>query len=379
MKIAFVSTLRTTPWGGSEELWYQAALVALAKGYEVAFFVYDWYDEPKAWTDLQERGASIHKRARAISFVQRARRFLYRLLGQPDALSINPYRDLTSVKPDKIVITDGSTYYASDDNFLSSLLLKYFAGSYYVICQGNSPYHPPANREKATAFFYNAAKVLFVSANNRKLAFHQLAADIENSMVVQNPVILDNKEAGTPVDSAIRGTVKMAIVGRLMTSDKGQDLVISLLAEPFWKEQNLQINIYGKGADQTYLEELINYYGVNQQVFLRGHASADQIWSENQVLLMPSILEGTPLTLLEAMMKERLCIVTDVGGNAEWITDGVNGYVIPAATTPLISNKLKEIWGCREEWVELAANARRTALSRLDENPGATLLSLVEH
>lgn len=48
------------------------------------------------------------------------------------------------------------------------------------------------------------------------------------------------------------------------------------------------------------------------------------------VLLLPSLWEGLPLTLLEAMYCEVLCVVSDVVGNHDVIHSGVNGFVCPA-------------------------------------------------
>jgi glycosyltransferase involved in cell wall biosynthesis len=48
------------------------------------------------------------------------------------------------------------------------------------------------------------------------------------------------------------------------------------------------------------------------------------------IFLLPSLSEGTSMTLLEAMSLSKACIVTDVGGNPEIIQDKVNGLVTPS-------------------------------------------------
>jgi glycosyltransferase involved in cell wall biosynthesis len=47
------------------------------------------------------------------------------------------------------------------------------------------------------------------------------------------------------------------------------------------------------------------------------------------IYLLSSFSEGTSMTLLEAMSLSKPCVVTDVGGNPEVISDGVNGFVTP--------------------------------------------------
>ena len=49
-----------------------------------------------------------------------------------------------------------------------------------------------------------------------------------------------------------------------------------------------------------------------------------------------------PLALVEAMLCGRTAVVTDVGGNAEWIEDGETGFVAEAATAKSFGAALKE-------------------------------------
>ena len=46
------------------------------------------------------------------------------------------------------------------------------------------------------------------------------------------------------------------------------------------------------------------------------------------VFVMPSLWEGQPIALLEALAKGKPCITTDVDGMSEIITNNVNGYLV---------------------------------------------------
>ena len=54
------------------------------------------------------------------------------------------------------------------------------------------------------------------------------------------------------------------------------------------------------------------------------------------IFLLPSLSEGTAMTLLEAMSLSKACIVTDVGGNPEIIEDKVSGLVVPSDTENML-------------------------------------------
>jgi L-malate glycosyltransferase len=376
MNIAYVSTIRSAAWGGSEELWYQSAVKAIEENHKIAVFIYDWEHEPAAIRSLRKKGALICKRKRNTSL---SRRLIIRVAGLfrfDQKLFLNPYNKVRKFRPDRIIITDGATYYTANDQWLRNLLTAHFAGQYIIICQGNGAYHFPNCREHAVLLFGGAKRIVFVADNNRYQAFHQLAFELSNTVVVQNPVNLTSFQP-LPYPEIADGCIHFAVVGRLMVSDKGQDIVVAMMAEDFWRTANVVIHIYGSGSDINYLKDLIRFYNVESKVIIEGHASIEEIWSLCHALLMPSIIEGTPLTLLESMSLGRVCIVTDVGGNREWIKDGENGFLIAAPTQTLFSSGLKKAIERCEHWPKIAEQAHLDAIRRLDYHPGETLFRLI--
>lgn len=334
-------------------------------------FVYDWPDEPAPLAELRQKGAEIVKRPRALSLKRRLLLKAAGAAGMSRSLFLNPYRGLIQFQPDVIIITDG-IYYTADDFFLKEVL-KQFRKKYIILSQGNGPYSKPQNREETIRLFEDAKYMMFVAEHNRLLAFHQLAHELTNTFVIQNPVKLKTFEA-LPLPDVNDGVIHCAAVGRFCVSDKGQDMLVAMMAEEYWKKSNLVIHLYGKGEDRKYLEDLIRFYGVAGKVILEDHADIISIWEKCSCLLMPSLVEGTPLTLLEALVVGRICVVTRVGGNDEWVTDGVNGYIVEAPTQALFSEKLKQVIDGKAQWTEIAAEAHRSVMARLDKTPGHTLL-----
>ena len=376
MRIAYISTIRTAPWGGSEELWLQSATDAIGSGHTIGVFAYEWPDEPLPLRKLREKGASIFKRQRTPSLPTRIVHKLAGRLGAGNALFLNPYKDLLSFRPDCVVITDGATWYAADDNPLRTLLVQHFSGAYLIISQGNGPYHFPADRAVAISFFEKAKKIVFVADKNRRQAFHQLAHRLENTLIIQNPVNLPSFQPIRFPEMA-QEYIDLAMVGRLTVADKGQDIIISMMAEDYWRNKRIRIHIYGKGGDLEYIRSLIAFYNVEDKVMVEGHATVEEIWKECHGLLMPSIIEGTPLTLMEAMVLGRVCIATRVGGNDEWIVDGRNGFLVEAPTQELLSAKLKEALDKLDKWPDIAKAAHVDAIAKLDRRPGNTLLQQI--
>lgn len=49
--------------------------------------------------------------------------------------------------------------------------------------------------------------------------------------------------------------------------------------------------------------------------------------NDNDIFLLPSLWEGLPISLLEAMYMKKICIVSNVIGNRDVIKNGINGYI----------------------------------------------------
>lgn len=52
---------------------------------------------------------------------------------------------------------------------------------------------------------------------------------------------------------------------------------------------------------------------------------------EADIFILPSLWEGLPISLLEAMYMKKLCVVSDIIGNRDVIQNGVNGFVCRSA------------------------------------------------
>lgn len=376
MKIAYISTIKSTSWGGSEELWYQSAMEAIGRGNKLAVFVYDWNDEPDQIKQLRKKGAFIYKRRRVTSFVRRCLIRVTIKVNKHKPLYFNSYHPLLTFNPDLVIVTDGVTYYTADDEDLSGLLLNYFRDKYIIISQANTEYHLPSSRKRAIELFENAQNVFFVSEHNRQLAFHQLACRLTKTAIIQNPVLLDSFEsiAFPPFD----GIIHCAVIGRFNISDKGQDILVAMLNTLQWKKMKIKLHLFGKGVDKEYLQRLISFYDVNDKIVIEGfNEDRESIWRKCHCLLMCSHKEGTSLAMLEAMVAGRVCIVSNVGGAAEWIRDGYNGFLVDAPTKDLFSNKFETALERLAEWEFIGKNAHTTALEKMDYNPGKTLLERI--
>lgn len=80
------------------------------------------------------------------------------------------------------------------------------------------------------------------------------------------------------------------------------------------------------------------------------------------VFALPSLHEGLPKVLIEAMASGMICVGSDIPGNTDLIEDGVTGYLIRGFEPEDIAAALKRAFG--ERRAELGAAARKLAVDR---------------
>lgn len=362
-------------WGGSEELWYKTALYALELKHKVQVSVFTRQAGVKQVENLKNLGAIIDKREQTVqlSIFDRVKK---RLQYDPGKLK-KTRNTISDFNPDVICFSQGGTFDLLQGPYYQ--LIKSLESKYFIICQHNTEYGnilDHDHREMAMEIFRGAEGVLFVSKRNLGTAQRQLANNVPNARVVSNPVNLTNREIKPfPANS---NTLLLACVARLDCAYKGQDLLLDALSRKQWRNRDFKLSLYGHGPDVEYLEELIRYFGLEGKVSLKGHQTdIETIWNDNQLLILPSLSEGTPLALVEAMLCGRCAVATDVGDNARYIVEGETGYLAKAASVDLLNDALEKAWVNKANLINMGINAYHHAVQLTDPDPEKTLLSIL--
>ena len=111
---------------------------------------------------------------------------------------------------------------------------------------------------------------------------------------------------------------------------KNQILMLDAFKEILKKHKNIKLLMIGDGPLRQELESHAKTIGVDNRTIFTGFQVDPQRYLKlMDIFLLPSLSEGTSMTLLEAMSFSKPCVVTDAGGNPEIILDEFNGFVTP--------------------------------------------------
>jgi glycosyltransferase involved in cell wall biosynthesis len=368
------------PWGGSETLWSEAAYRALKRSHQVAAVTNERDEVPEQVSKLAAAGITtwVDPRPRFVQkgLIRRVSEKVVRRLWRPSEPTVILWKTILSWRPDLLCISQGDTFgFAFRTNTVRFLRENQLA--YSIICQFNSetPSLKEEDRKIVHDFFDGARWVAFVADGNLRTAERELGAVIPNAILVKNPVNLTDL---SPVPWPISRPIRFACVARL-DGVKGQDLLFEALSTRRWVERQWRLRLYGAGPDLVYLKRLRDMYGLGDRIEFAGHQNDVRgIWADNHMLVLPSRAEGTPLSLVEAMVCGRPSVVTDVGGNAEWITEAETGFIAEAPSVRSIAMAMERAWDARESWFGIGTRAHEQAFPRIDVDAGGTLLELIE-
>lgn len=175
--------------------------------------------------------------------------------------------------------------------------------------------------------------------------------------VVPNGV--DHTVFHPPADAPARSHVQLVFVGRLVIN-KGPDTLIDAFAALRRRRSDVRLAVVGDGPLRDMLQHRARNLGVADA--LTFHGSSDDVAGHLRaadVVVRPSLTEGMPLAVLEAMAS-RLCVVaSDVPGNASLIRDNDNGLLVPPNNPPALTAALERVVSDRSLRLRLAAVAHQ--------------------
>jgi len=139
---------------------------------------------------------------------------------------------------------------------------------------------------------------------------------------------------------------KLLFVGRL-SPEKGIIYLLQALKLLVLGDLSFRLTICGTGPERASLESLAAQLEVNRHIEFLGHVpwgpDLHRVYRDHDVFVLPSLSEGVPKVVLEAMANGLPVISTNLGGMKQIITDGENGILVQAASGKAICDAVTRL------------------------------------
>lgn len=195
-----------------------------------------------------------------------------------------------------------------------------------------------------------------------------------NPTVLKNPVFQD-ASLERPLDREMRemdlktsrteGVVNFLFMGRLGQRKGVYDIIE---AARHLQADNVKIHLYGDGEVDEVKKKVLAA-GVSDKIAVHGWIDGsrkDATFREANVLLLPSYHEGLPISVLEALAYGLPVLATDVGGIAEAVHNGVNGFLIRPGACDALTRRIEELAASPELRLEMGKSGYRLAADKFD-------------
>ena len=171
------------------------------------------------------------------------------------------------------------------------------------------------------------------------------------------------KEYGFDDSSLVIGSV-----GRL-AEVKGYKYLIKAMPSVLKEIKNCNLLIAGEGPTRGHLELLIKRNNLNDRVRLLGYVeNVDKFLTAIDLFVLPSLSEGLPISLLEAMAAGKPVIASAVGGIPEVIDDGSSGILVPAANMHALGKSIVELLHDRDKMLMMSSNCKSIVCNKFCSN-----------
>jgi glycosyltransferase involved in cell wall biosynthesis len=142
---------------------------------------------------------------------------------------------------------------------------------------------------------------------------------------------------------------------------KGNEYLVGAVPEIVRRHPNTRVFIAGEGELQQALEQQAHALGLGDRVvFLGFQRDVAAVLSALDVLVFPSLWEGTPLTVFETLAMGKPIVATDADGLVDVLADQRDALVVPRRNSARIAQAVSTLIEQPALAARLAAGARQT-------------------
>ncbi len=157
----------------------------------------------------------------------------------------------------------------------------------------------------------------------------------------------------------------------------GVDVLAHAFVKVAQQNENVGLILLGGGSQASVIRGILQNGGVLDRVTLGGHVSQRDLpdwYHDADLYISPSHVDGSSVSLMEALACGLPCLVSDIPANKEWITEGENGWLFRDGDVNQLAEKLLAVIAQREKLPEIGRAGRKSAEMRADWQKNARVL-----
>jgi len=214
-------------------------------------------------------------------------------------------------------------------------------------------------REKAIAF----------GMNPEKTVIFPWGTDIEHFV----PKVAETTSRKSKVESRKSKIVNRKSITLFCSRTWEAIYGVDVLARAFVKvasvNPDVDLILLGGGSQGAKIRQILMNGGVMERVHFGGQVGQRDLprwYHMANIYISPSHVDGSSVSLMEALASGLPCLVSDIAGNKEWVEDGVNGWLFRDGDVDDLAEKILHALKNRKSFKGIGGLARKTAEEKAD-------------
>jgi glycosyltransferase involved in cell wall biosynthesis len=273
------------------------------------------------------------------------------------------YAPLIVLEPDVLYLMYSSLYPRFEDLLSNSKIVVSFRGSDINV----EPWTKQNWQNILTKQLFKKVDCLHFVCKSLLAEAKKIDGDLENHKIIY-PGIDETFFCPTQkLDKKDDQKIIITTTGRL-TWQKGY--IVSLQAIKILQDKGFDVKYHILGGGDSY-DELIFWrrkLDVESNVDLSGRYFSPRevrdYLESTDIYIQPSIIEGVPIAIMEAMAMELPVIASNVGGISELVVDGVTGVLVPPADPDTLTKQIIRLINADDKRVQMGKAGRKRILEK---------------
>ena len=160
----------------------------------------------------------------------------------------------------------------------------------------------------------------------------------------------------------------------------GVDVLARAFVKVTQQNENVDLILLGGGSQGNLIRQILNNGGVLDRVTFGGQISQTDLprwYHMADLYISPSHVDGSSVSLMEALACGLPCLVSDIPANKEWVIENENGWLFKDDDANHLAEKILAAMNQREKLPEIGRASRRSAEMRADWKKNAEALMQV--
>jgi len=195
--------------------------------------------------------------------------------------------------------------------------------------------------------------------NERKVVNIPLGLELDELFTCEEHKGILRAELG--IDESVK---LVGIVARL-SPIKGHKFFLDAAKTILQSYENIIFLLVGDGELRQELEEYVRSLGISHKVmFLGFRRDLPVVYADLDVLVLSSLNEGLPVTVIEGMAAAKPIVATRVGGVPELLDDGESGIIVSPSDPEGLAEGIIKVLNEPKATEEMGKRGRESAMSR---------------